>query len=740
MQDSMKRMKSLSFAMNEEFSGWREYSLPILYPNLESDKENKQRIIESKWGRGTALDIGLWEDSIAPVVKVRSRVDIDLGVSEVTDVLTDEMVGACSSFLAKSPETELYVENKCELVNMGLRDIFILQYRHYLQYIDLENNSIGDLTPLGGIPYLMYLNAARNKLRDVLRFKPPWCLTYVNLAYNNISKIDDLSEFWSIVRLDLSHNVIERIEGLVNLRHLRFLNLGYNIIESVENLDNLDIQELNLEYNCISNVRSATSAFGISTLPNLRTLILRHNKLTTLEFFEGAYGLRYIDLKYNKISDLLEVSHLKSLVHEIDFRGNPCTNWPNYRDVLLFSMPSVMFVDGASVTISEKVSASTIFAPPIELVVASSVTKLMLLEHLNTIDIDLHITPIDQSTPPLIILTGPPAVKKSILAKKIANDLPKRVRYCLSHTTKHQPCDDPLGSTYHFVSREEFNEITRRGEFLSTREWLGNSYGFHVSEIKALALDKKIGITHMDLHAALQMQSRYVNAKLILVLTKSEELHRLWIQEKIQIFTWVKSSLQNLVTFKLEKYRRPTIEMKESTSPKVNFIYELLNEVLETLDSSPFSTTMGSEVTEEMDTVMVMESQTTLPEIIKTSSDIEMEKKHITFQGEDEQSTTAPSSNVTFNSDKLTVPMPDELKVILDEHSNVIIENEEDKRRRLKEKIRLQHDLLRLQMDNDEFVEGENLEDYSASSDDLFVSKRVSSQVIRNMQVLQVLL
>lgn len=72
-------------------------------------------------------------------------------------------------------------------------------------------------------------------------------------------------------------------------------------------------------------------------------------------FIQGAYALRYIDLKYNKIDDLLEVSHLKSLVYEVDFRGNPCTKWPSYRDVLLFSMPSVMFVDGAEVTISEKV-------------------------------------------------------------------------------------------------------------------------------------------------------------------------------------------------------------------------------------------------------------------------------------------------------------------------------------------------------------------------------------------------
>lgn len=63
-----------------------------------------------------------------------------------------------------------------------------------------------------------------------------------------------------------------------------------------------------------------------------------------------------------------------------------------------------------------------------ELIVARSVTKLMLLENLNAPNIDLHVAQFDQSTPSLIILSGPPALKKSILAKQIADSLPDRVR------------------------------------------------------------------------------------------------------------------------------------------------------------------------------------------------------------------------------------------------------------------------------------------------------------------------
>lgn len=196
----------------------------------------------------------------------------------------------------------------------------------------------------------------------------------MNLSHNNITSIGDLSEFWSIVRLDLSHNFIELITGLQKLkyinfnatlklnniivhfcRHLRYLNLSYNFIECVQNLDNLYIQELNLEYNCIKKIISANPASKINILPNLRTLILGRNKLSSLNFFKNAYCLRLLDLKHNKIADLMEISNLQSMISELDLRGNLCTKWPNYKEVVLHSVPSLMFIDGEAVTIAEKV-------------------------------------------------------------------------------------------------------------------------------------------------------------------------------------------------------------------------------------------------------------------------------------------------------------------------------------------------------------------------------------------------
>ncbi|XP_015609790.1 uncharacterized protein LOC107274789 [Cephus cinctus] len=703
---SSSENSSISFtsSFNESTSSLENYS----WSSCKIEYDKRQTIIDSKWG-GFALHMRLWDDDNAPVIKVKTIQDFELSFSEYTGILSDRVVGACSTFLSKSPENGLYVLSKCQLKTMNLRDISILRYHRYIQYLDLSYNNLTDITALSDIPYLMYLNVSHNRLQNVLRFSPPWYLTYVNLSHNDITVIDDLSEFWSIVRLDLSHNAIENITGLQNLKHLHYLNLSYNLIEVVENLDKMNIQELNLEYNCISSFVSRDPEDGIKTLPNLRTLIMGHNKIMTLEFFKGAYGLRLIDLKYNKIADLMEVSHLKSFVYEVDLRGNPCTKWPNYRDVLLFTMPSVMYVDGAGVSITEKVSAAEMFAPSVELISARNVTKLVLLEQLNIPKIDMHVSPYDEVSPPIIILSGPSTVKKTLLAKTIANALPKRVRFCRNHTTRDGPdCEEDM-ECFHFVKREDFNEMVRRGEFLAIQELLGHSYGFHINEIALVASEKKIGITQMDLFATIQMESRYANTKMVMVLTKDEDLHRQWIKDKFEIFTWMKDSVENLLAVKIGG--RVGIDSVESSLSKMDFITEIVNDVIEDLDLPTYGIWVRPQGTGATATDIILESQTLLPKVTVTRSQLELEeKKHITFRGEQQDDITHTVGPVQTSEEQFQ--KYSELKVLLDEKSNIIIEDEDSKRKKQREKVLLRRSQMKFE--DAEFVPIEELDEDSS--------------------------
>ncbi|XP_035743683.1 leucine-rich repeat and guanylate kinase domain-containing protein-like [Vespa mandarinia] len=608
----------------------------------------KKSITRSNWGRYT-LDIQLWEDEEPPIVKMRYINDVSFDNLEKDGILSDRLIGLGSSFLTKSPESGLYILAKCIMRKMLLTDITVLYYHRYLQYIDLAYNNLTNLMPLSGIPYLIYLNVSHNKLIDILNFTPPWYLTYVNLSHNQITEMCDLSSFWSIVRLDLSYNEIEVIFGLHNLKYLQYLNLSYNSIKYIENLDNLNIKELNLEKNCITSYKYKKLGSGIKSLTNLRTIILGYNKLSNLNFFKDACSLRFVDLKFNKIVDLLEVSNLKGSIHEIDLRGNACAKWPNYRDVILFTIPSVMFIDGVEVSITEKISAATIFTPSLSLMTARSITKLTLLEHLSTPTIDSHVIAYDKIRPPLLILTGPSAVRKRKLALHISCAIPNKIKYCKWYTTKESKTGENADESFIFVKREDFNEIACCGNFLGIQELLGNSYGFHMNEIASLIIEEKIGITQADLHTTMQIYNRYLNVKPILVITNDITQHKLQIENKFNIYTWIRDSVDDLLAVNIGKH---TYVKKESKNSILNFISNIIEQIMNNLELPGYSMFVRPQGYGATTTDIIYESRTTIPKLIKIQ---EPTDKYQQLNG---------------------------LKILLDEESNVIVHNIKSKQKK----------------------------------------------------------
>ncbi|KAH0554433.1 hypothetical protein KQX54_010620 [Cotesia glomerata] len=302
-----------------------------------------------------------------------------------------------------------------------------------------------------------------------------------------------------------------------------------------------------------------------------------HNNISSLKFLRDVHCLRLIDLKDNAIEDLMEVFHLDSLIYEIDLRNNPCTKWPNYKEIVLFSIPSAVFVDGSEVTESEMVSATITFNPPINLLASRGATQLTLLEQLNVPKIDDSMTSYDENSPPLIILSGPLAVKKLALGRHLFLKNSDKIKYCRSHTTRKNFTNNIENDGFYFVNHEEFHEMARNGEFLTIEEILGDSYGLHVSELVKLKKEKKIGITQLDLLATIQIKIRYPQVKLILVFTKNEEMHRQWIEDKLRIFRWIKNSSKNL--WALSIHREYNINNVDSMVNKMNIVSTISNRV-----------------------------------------------------------------------------------------------------------------------------------------------------------------
>ncbi len=138
--------------------------------------------------------------------------------------------------------------------------------------------------------------------------------------------------------LSLHQLNLERIELLSNVcRRLRILYLQNNLIGKMENLNRLK---------------------------ELRYLNLALNNIVCIENIEGCEKLERLDLTVNFVDiDRLEES-LQSLQNldffeDLTLMGNPCTEFPEYRAVVIAMLPRLKRLDGKDVSITERLAAST---------------------------------------------------------------------------------------------------------------------------------------------------------------------------------------------------------------------------------------------------------------------------------------------------------------------------------------------------------------------------------------------
>ena len=75
----------------------------------------------------------------------------------------------------------------------------------------------------------------------------------------------------------------------------------------------------------------------------------------------------------------------------------------------------------------------------------------------------------------LIIISGPSGSGKSTICRCLLED--GRFKWSVSATTRKPRPGEVAGREYHFLSREEFEEGIRRGDFIEYAEVSGNLYG-----------------------------------------------------------------------------------------------------------------------------------------------------------------------------------------------------------------------------------------------------------------------
>jgi guanylate kinase len=123
----------------------------------------------------------------------------------------------------------------------------------------------------------------------------------------------------------------------------------------------------------------------------------------------------------------------------------------------------------------------------------------------------------------VFIISAPSGSGKSTLVNHLLRNVPG-LTFSVSYTTRAPRGIERPAECYHFVSREEFQKMLERDEFLEHAEVFGNYYGTHRSVLDH-ARDKGFDLVlDIDVQGAAQLKEKIPDAVSIFILAPSREI------------------------------------------------------------------------------------------------------------------------------------------------------------------------------------------------------------------------
>ncbi len=123
----------------------------------------------------------------------------------------------------------------------------------------------------------------------------------------------------------------------------------------------------------------------------------------------------------------------------------------------------------------------------------------------------------------LFVVSAPSGAGKTTLVRGlVAND--PRVRLSISYTTRPARAGETDGRDYHFVSRERFLEMAKRGDFLESAEVYGNYYGTSHRWVRDEMTAGRDILLEIDTQGAAQVRKLFPDCIGIFVLPPSLEV------------------------------------------------------------------------------------------------------------------------------------------------------------------------------------------------------------------------
>jgi len=236
---------------------------------------------------------------------------------------------------------------KLDCIGKKVGSVKLLERYVHLRQVDLSNNLIWDISPLGVLPHVVVLNLSSNGVSSIAG----WCetslrhLRVLNLNDNRLEELPPLG-MPALKSVSFARNKISVCHAFQGHPRVESLDIRGNRLIDCEGVRCMPVlTNLNLASNRLESLR------GLSA-PRLVTLDASDNRLKCLDgTWADLPALKILDVARNKVSETLGFSSLGLLqpLEEIRVEGNPVTETSNVRFEVLIVHKKVKRIDGEDV-------------------------------------------------------------------------------------------------------------------------------------------------------------------------------------------------------------------------------------------------------------------------------------------------------------------------------------------------------------------------------------------------------
>ena len=166
----------------------------------------------------------------------------------------------------------------------------------------------------------------------------------------------------------------------------------------------------------------------------------------------------------------------------------------------------------------------------------------------------------------LFILSGPSGSGKDTILKQVLEKRPQ-IQLSISSITRDMRVGEQEGEKYHFISREEFEDLLGKDMFLEHNIFVGNYYGTPKQPVEQCLSEGRDMIVEVDVNGAAQVKKKMPEAISIFIMPPSFEV--------------LKKRLDKRGTEKPEVLEKRLFEAIREIKCAYDYDYIIVNDVLE---------------------------------------------------------------------------------------------------------------------------------------------------------------